>query len=60
MDFIENLSPTSSDNEYFFYYNYDNKPVNIKFNIILKLVIMLYLYNKKIYSLKKIFYNFKK
>jgi hypothetical protein len=60
MDFIENLSPTSSDNEYFFYYNYDNKPVNIKFNIILKLVIILYLYNKKIYSLKKKFNNFKK
>jgi hypothetical protein len=52
MDFIENLSPTSSDNEYFFYYNYDNKPVNIKFNIILKLVIILYLYKKNIYSLK--------
>jgi len=60
MDFIENLSPTSSDNEYFFYYNYDNKPVNIKFNIILKLVIILYLYNKKIYSLEKKFNNFKK
>jgi hypothetical protein len=45
MEFIENLSPTSSDNEYFFYYNY--KPVNMNFNTIFKLVVILYLYCKK-------------
>lgn len=37
----EDLSPTSSDYEYFFYYNNDSKPINAIFGLV------LFLYNIK-------------
>jgi hypothetical protein len=37
----EDLSPTSSDYEYFFYYNNDSKQINTIFNLV------LFLYNIK-------------